>query len=87
MHLAPYFVAVGAILGVRGIYCPSRSMDYDVVRRAIDYEETARNRLVRRSDINVDIYLHNVASGPTWDNGYVSVSLIAANYCIRSPTH
>ena len=55
-------------------FCPSPRVDADVIKRAIEYEAVKRNSLIARDNINIDIYLHNVARGATWDEGYVSVS-------------
>lgn len=78
MHFASRFVAIAALLAVVHAWCPSQRMEYDVIKRAMDHEQARNSRLISRSNINVDIYLHNVARGETWDEGYVSVSPIIA---------
>ncbi|KAF1929957.1 uncharacterized protein M421DRAFT_3728 [Didymella exigua CBS 183.55] len=50
-------------------------MEYNIVQRAVQHETTRAKRLVPRSNIKVNVFLHNVAPGPTWDEGYVSESL------------
>ncbi|CZS96760.1 uncharacterized protein RAG0_05957 [Rhynchosporium agropyri] len=47
-------------------------MEQDIIDRAIEYEEAQRSSIGRRSNPKIGVYLHNVASGPTWEEGYVS---------------
>ena len=58
--------------------CPSRRMEDHVIKQAMNYEAVKRNSLDARStsNITVGIYLHNVATGNTYHEAYVSVSLI-----------
>jgi hypothetical protein len=76
MWFAFFIAALVASTPIAHAFCPSPRIDTDVVKRAIKYEAVKRNSLIARNNINVDIYLHNVARGATWDEGYVSVSLI-----------
>ena len=76
MHLQQFLVTSAVLVAAAHAWCPSQHMDYDVVKRATEHEKARSHRLMPRSNINVDIYLHNVARGQTWDEGYVSVSPI-----------
>lgn len=49
-------------------------MERDIIERAVEFETAQSSSLLPRSDRKIGVYLHNVASGPTWDEGYVSVS-------------
>ena len=73
MHLQQFLVTSAVLVAAAHAWCPSQHMDYDVVKRATEHEKARSHRLMPRSNINVDIYLHNVARGQTWDEGYVSV--------------
>ena len=67
--------AIAALVASVSADCPSQRLDYHVIKRAIDYEAIKRDSLVARSNLNVNIYLHNVAAGTTYNEAYVSVSL------------
>ncbi|KAF2032348.1 hypothetical protein EK21DRAFT_61115 [Setomelanomma holmii] len=61
-------------------------MDSEIIRRALEYESSKRNSLIARDNIEIDIYLHNVASGSTWDEGYVSEDLLQKQFDILHET-
>lgn len=54
--------------------CPSLHMPKDIIGLAVEYETIHRNSLIPRSKLEIGVYIHNIASGPTWDEGCVSVS-------------
>jgi len=62
--------------------CPSLHMPKDIIERAVEYETIQLNSLTPRSNLKIGVYLHNVASGPTWDEGYVSEPLLKQQFKI-----
>lgn len=78
MQLTLLLTAVTASVPYVHADCPSRRMEDHVIKQAMNYETDKRNSLIARgtSNISVGIYLHNVATGTTYQEAYVSVSLI-----------
>ena len=78
MQLILLLTAVAASMLCVHADCPSRRMEDGIIKQAMNYESIKRNSLVVRdtSNITVGIYLHNVATGNTYQEAYVSVSLI-----------
>jgi hypothetical protein len=77
MQLTLLLTAIVASVPFVHADCPSQRMEDHVIKQAMNYEAVKRNSLDARdiSNITVGIYLHNLATGNTYQEAYVSVSL------------
>jgi hypothetical protein len=78
MQLTYFLTSIVVSMSFVHADCPSRRMQDHLIKQAMNYEAIKRNSLIARdtSNITVGIYLHNVATGNTYHEAYVSVSLI-----------